>query len=263
VTVIGKEWVHDFFIEKGELFLIYFKLLKEKGEKIAEGISKVLNKYNARKVLDLCCGIGRIAILLAEKGFEVIGIDISPLYIHFAECEAERRGVRDNVKFIKGDVRELVKYVAEDAPFDAVISVWTSIGYFKEEDDFNVFRQARKLVRENGVLIIADTVCKESFFGRPFRDRDLIEIEDTLIITKSIYDPLTSRIRTKFSYYRFENKDLKLMGETEYDIRVYGINEVISLLAKAGWKVEELFSDFIELKPYKLGKGLNLVARAL
>ena len=263
VTVIGREWIYDFFIEKGELFLACFKLVKEKGERLAEGINKVLDKYNAQKVLDLCCGVGRIAIPLAERNFRVVGVDISPLYVHLARSEADKRGVRDKVKFVVGDVRELIKYVAEYSPFDAVLSVWTSIGYFEEEDDLKVFKQARELVREGGILIIADTVCKESFFGRQFKDKDLIEVEDLLIITKSVYDPLTSRIRAKFNYYKSENGDLKLIGESEYDVRVYGINEVVNLLVKAGWEVEELFSDFIELKPYQLGKGLNLVAKAI
>ena len=265
VTVIGQEWIYDFFVEKGELFLAYFKLLKERGEKIARGIAKVLNNYGVQKVLDMCCGVGRVTIPLVEMGFEVIGIDINPLYIRLANLEANRRGVSNKAKFIVGDVRKLIKYMGKYAPFDAVLSIWTSIGYFSEIDDVVIFKQARKLVRESGVLIIADTACKESFLwkGPKIKSKDLVQIEDLLIITRSSYDPLTSRIRAKFSYYKFENKNLKFLGESEYDVRIYGINEIVKLLKKAGWETRELFSDFIELKPYELGKGLNLVAKAI
>ena len=56
-------------------------------------------------VLDSGCGAGYHAILLAERGHEVLGIDLSPTAIERARTMAEDRGVA--VEFVVGDVLEL------------------------------------------------------------------------------------------------------------------------------------------------------------
>lgn len=263
MSIIDQTWVHEFFVGKGDLFLRWFTLLEERGRKQAEGIAKILHRYGARKVLDLCCGVGRIAIPLAELGFEVVGVDISSLYVQEARKKASERGVATRTKFMVGDVRKLSQHVSEYASFDAILSVWTSIGYFEEADDLEIFKQAREVTRKGGILIIADTACKESFLTREFREEDIMELEDLVAISKSSYDPLTSRLRTRWRYYRKRGKDLEFVAEVEYNVRIYGINEVAKMLEETGWEVLELYGDIVELQPYKLGRGLNLVAEAI
>ncbi|HXK49699.1 MAG TPA: class I SAM-dependent methyltransferase [Clostridiales bacterium] len=55
-------------------------------------------KTDKPKVLELGCGDGQLAVMLAEKGFDVTGIDISPTAVEWAK---ERT---DKAKFIVGDV---------------------------------------------------------------------------------------------------------------------------------------------------------------
>jgi len=43
--------------------------------------------------LDLCCGIGRHSVPLAERGYQVTGIDLSPVLIARARELAKARGV--------------------------------------------------------------------------------------------------------------------------------------------------------------------------
>ena len=56
-------------------------------------------------VLDSGCGAGYHAILLAGRGHEVLGIDLSPTAVERARTMAEARGVA--VEFVVGDVLEL------------------------------------------------------------------------------------------------------------------------------------------------------------
>ncbi len=46
------------------------------------------------RALDLACGAGRNTLLLAEHGWRVLGIDISPVALQIAHSEAQRRGIR-------------------------------------------------------------------------------------------------------------------------------------------------------------------------
>src|SRR3712207_958533 len=45
------------------------------------------------RALDVACGTGRNSILLAEHGWHVLGVDISPVALHIARDEARQRGV--------------------------------------------------------------------------------------------------------------------------------------------------------------------------
>jgi 2-polyprenyl-3-methyl-5-hydroxy-6-metoxy-1,4-benzoquinol methylase len=59
------------------------------------------------RVLELGCGTGTNAILLAQLGFEVTAVDLSPLAIEQAEAKAQQTGVE--VAWICGDVCSIDK----------------------------------------------------------------------------------------------------------------------------------------------------------
>jgi len=59
-------------------------------------------QVKAGKVLDFGCGLGNYAIWLAGKGFDVVGVDVSPTAIKIAKLNAKRKKVK--CKFVVGDV---------------------------------------------------------------------------------------------------------------------------------------------------------------
>ncbi|MFN8168001.1 MAG: methyltransferase domain-containing protein [Candidatus Nanopelagicales bacterium] len=56
------------------------------------------------RVADLGCGTGSLAVLLAEQGYDVIGLDVSPQMLVRARAKAERAGV--GVAFDLGDAAD-------------------------------------------------------------------------------------------------------------------------------------------------------------
>jgi SAM-dependent methyltransferase len=79
-----------------------------------------------QRVLDVGCGPGRHARALAERGIEVVGVDISP---RFVEVAAD--GAPAGASFVVGDARAL----AFNGEFDAVISLCQGgFGLVREED---------------------------------------------------------------------------------------------------------------------------------
>jgi SAM-dependent methyltransferase len=83
-----------------------------------------------RTVLDLGCGTGGHAVRLAERGFDVVGVDLSDGMLEAARRRAERSG-SSKVAFVRGDVRS----VRLDRQFDAVICMFAVLGYQTTDED--------------------------------------------------------------------------------------------------------------------------------
>ena len=59
------------------------------------------------RVLDVGCGVGRWSRLLAARGAEVVGIDLSPTMIAQASHRAATEGVADRCRFVVTDLARL------------------------------------------------------------------------------------------------------------------------------------------------------------
>ncbi len=66
-------------------------------------------KVKSCKTIDLGCGVGNYAIYLASIGFDVTGVDISPMAIKIAKENAKKRGVKCDffVANVLGDLDEV------------------------------------------------------------------------------------------------------------------------------------------------------------
>src|SRR5256885_2833594 len=141
-------WYQQFF---GEDYLrIYAPFLPpEKSAQEVKEIIALLNLPSASRILDLCCGHGRHAIPLAQQGYRVCGLDLSELFLQQAEREAESLGLE--ISWVEGDMREL-PFIEE---FDAVINIFTSFGYFEDEDeDQQVLFQVQQALKPGGLFLL-------------------------------------------------------------------------------------------------------------
>ena len=89
-------------------------------------------------VLDLACGTGRHTKVLQELGYKVIGIDLSD----------QLRPLGPN--YLKRDMRDLEGL----GPFDLVISLFTSFGYFDDTDNQKVLDEVLRVLKPGGLFIL-------------------------------------------------------------------------------------------------------------
>src|SRR3989344_6355688 len=84
---------------------------------------KVFKKHMARKgkILDIFCGAGRVAIPLAKRGYQVIGVDNNEKMIEIAKKNTVKRKI--NVKFVCMDASE----ISFENKFDYVIAMSNSL----------------------------------------------------------------------------------------------------------------------------------------
>jgi SAM-dependent methyltransferase len=99
----------------------------------------------AGRVLDAGCGTGENALFLAERGLDVLGIDVSPSAIAEAVAKTERRRLR--VLFRVGDALDLRGL---GATFDTVIDCGLLHG-FSDSDQATYATQLHAVVRPGGL----------------------------------------------------------------------------------------------------------------
>jgi SAM-dependent methyltransferase len=113
-------------------------------------ITDAFDRYGdgaVRTVLDLGCGTGSHALLLAAKGYSVTGVDLSPEMLAIAREKSDRAGA--GICFIAGDVR----YVDAHGPYDAALLMFAVLGYQHENADVRAtFSNARRHLRPGGLL---------------------------------------------------------------------------------------------------------------
>lgn len=98
-------------------------------------------------VLDLCCGMGRHSLALADAGYKVTGVDLSNVLLR----EARAADSEGRVSWHQGDMRE----VPLDESYDAVMNLFTSFGYFeKDEEQLKVLKEIYRLLKPGGRFII-------------------------------------------------------------------------------------------------------------
>ncbi|HKL03925.1 MAG TPA: methyltransferase domain-containing protein, partial [Cryomorphaceae bacterium] len=112
---------------------LYEKLYSNRDEKdaasLAELIEEVIPVSDYRNILDLGCGRGRHSITLAQRGYQVTGIDLSKKAIQKAKRIARQKNL-DNVEFFVRDMRAPLP-----KQFDAIVNLFTTFGYFLEDEE--------------------------------------------------------------------------------------------------------------------------------
>ena len=107
----------------------YHILYKNRGDKEAglfmKNLTSFLKLSSSSTILDLACGKGRHSKYLNHLGYQVTGVDLSPQSIAYA-----KKFENENLFFDEHDMSK--PYPKQ---FDAVFNLFTSFGYFEDEED--------------------------------------------------------------------------------------------------------------------------------
>jgi SAM-dependent methyltransferase len=238
--------------------------LLERTSREVEGLLKIFSEHNVPQdgvILDLACGVGRCSLVLAEKGFKAIGVDISPTFIRRAKELAEERNVTGKIDFKIGDMRQIGELLKNYmGSFDVVINLFTSHGFWDEVTDRDIFKQSLSLVKPKGLLII-HTVNRD-FLIKNFQAKDWNHIgENRFLLVERRLDLENSRMFNVWTYYEQENKDLKYLNTIELDHRVYSFHELKKLIEDGGWVFRNCYGGY-DMQQFSIDSfGMVLVAQ--
>ena len=258
-------WIEDLFIRKAELFLKVVKSKWEKGEQEASQIAELMERHNieAENLLELGCGNGRVAIPLAKIGYKVTCVDVSPLLIEDGRRRAAEAGVLGRMHFSVGDAREVSKLLKES--YDFIYMTWTTLlGYYDEESDLIMLREARELVPDGGMLAILNTISRDAIARRQAECGSSIILKDLgggmVLADHPRFDPASSRLTTKWVFYKKDGRDLIYVDEAILDFRVYDLRELVGLGKRSGWRFVAAYNDLNSFRDYIPGKSpLNVL----
>lgn len=115
---------------------------------------ELFRKNGVKKILDLECGTGDYSIALAEKGFQVLGLEGSEKAIEEAKAKWRKlsKDVRRNLKFVSGDYKTSLNAIKES--YDAAIFMNSSLMHLP-----NIYSQVLEklddlLSKKNALIVL-------------------------------------------------------------------------------------------------------------
>jgi ubiquinone/menaquinone biosynthesis C-methylase UbiE len=184
------------------------------------------------EVLDAPCGYGRHATVLAEAGYRVTGADRSQVLLDEAR---HRGGEGEWPRWVQADHRELP---FEEASFDCVLNLFSSLGYRGEDGDRATLAEFRRVLRPGGALVI-ETQHRDRIMAI-FRERDWEERGDDTRLEKRSFDYVTGEIETEHGLIEAGGRRRLLT----YRMRLYTATELVRLVTDAGFAQAECFGGF-------------------
>jgi ubiquinone/menaquinone biosynthesis C-methylase UbiE len=215
-------------------------------------LEKVLNLKKGSKILDLCCGHGRITTELARRGYIMTGQDVNNYFLDIAGNKAREENL--NINYIKSDMRR-IPYQNE---FDAVLNMFTSFGFFgSDEEDEKVIREVSRSLKTNGKFVM-DYVNKD-FIIRKYMTEDTRKIENGYVKIKREYDHIKSSHLDIFDIYIND----KLVKHFTCDFRFYSVTELTSMFKRNGFRTLDVYGNF-EFDPLSFdSKGCIIIAEKI
>lgn len=189
------------------------------------------------QILDLACGNGRHSHVMAQMKYRVTGIDLSHRNIE----EAKKSGI-SNARFVQGDMRE----VFQKNQFDLVVNLFTSFGYFENENDnLRVLKSACANLKDNGIFVL-------DFLSREYTENHLVARESTRI--DELVINITRRIENENIIKEIEIQSSENNFSFEEIVRGFRKDQLQRLLREAGFEVLAIFGNY-ELQPFECEKS--------
>ena len=227
-------WYEEFF--KDDYLKTYGPRLTEEVTAVEVAfVERVLGLNPGDRVLDLCCGNGRHALLLARHGFQVAGQDLSKAFLEEIAGAAQAEGL--SLEVVHADMRQIpfTNY------FDAVINMFTSFGYLETEaEDLVVLRQMAKALKPEGRLFM-DLINREWVIANYIQNEWHEDRDGLAYLEHREFDLVTSRNHVSFTIVLPDGSRRHSAG---HHVRLYSLTETMGMLEQAGLIFESVYGGF-------------------
>jgi SAM-dependent methyltransferase len=215
-------------------------------------VEKVMGAYGfkPRRILDVACGTGTAALLLAERGYSVVGIDRSAPMLEAAREKAAAAG--REIEFHRQDAREL----RLKEKFDLALCLYDSFNYILEDEELlAAFRGVRRALQPGGAFFF-DLNSLYSFKAELFTQRSAVKAEIGYE-WRSRFDPFSRISEVEMDFRPPVGEPFQIVHRQ----RAYLVQEVIGLLRKARFEVVALFEAYTLLPPGRFSERIFYLAK--
>lgn len=199
-------------------------------------LNQILDKceYEPKTILDLCCGTGRVSRYLADQGYKVTGVDISPEMITRARRHVEEEGLPIQYFVQDASLLEL------DLTFDLVISFFDSLNYILDIKDLQkCFNRVSNHLNPGGMMIF-DMNTELALATGMFDQNNSGSNSDVIYNWKSSYNA-TEQICTVEMDFLYKKDVIKHV--THYQ-RAYSLADVAAMLGAADLDVLAVYDAY-------------------
>ena len=221
-----KDWFEEWFNTS-----YYHTLYKNRDEQEAirfiDRLCEFLEIKPKAKILDLACGKGRHSAHLAKKGFTTTGIDLAEQSIVKA-----KQTELTNVNFEVHDMRKVYK----KDEFDFVFNLFTSFGYFENQDDnIDVLKGVTLNLTENGLFVL--DFMNASKVIKNLVPEESKQLEGITFILKRSYDGVNIR---KDIYLKDNDKNYHFQER----VSAFNLHDIKKMAALADLTIVNTFGDY-------------------
>jgi SAM-dependent methyltransferase len=200
-----------------------------------EFIDTLIKKYangDVKTILDMGCGTGGHAFLLAEKGYEVTGIDRSEGMLSIAKEKAKK--TKKMVNFLKADIRDFDL----NKKFDVVITMFAVMGYQTSNNEFEATLASVHRHLNSGGLYIFDVWFGPAVLIQTPVDRvKTIELGDKKVTRYAhpILDVVNHTVKVNYTIHEIVGNKLVAETKESHLMRFFFYQELIYFLEKNGF----------------------------
>lgn len=211
----------------------------EETESQVDFLIKTMRLAGSERILDLACGFGRHSIALAERGFRVTGVDITPEYIEDAARTARTRGL--SADFICSDIRD----IGFSEKFDVVLNMADgAVGYLENDvENLKIFDRIAAALKPGGKHFM--DVCSRAHAERCFPKRTWEIGSHSVSLAQFSWNPDTKRmLYGGFDIPFGKTAQPPASIDAHSSIRLYDKEELRQIMADRGMALLETFSDY-------------------
>ncbi len=218
----------------GNLFArVYNRLWKDYADSIAPFIHEFYEAVipRSKTLLDLCCGTGQLSVYFLEKGYQVVGIDLSNGMLNHARKNALPFMVAGQARFVQGDVSNFKL----DESFGLVVSTFDAINHLPDLRALEGCFCSTFYVLNDGGYFIFDLNTRLGL--RNWNHINITPDQDIFLVNRGIFDDNMERAWTKITgFVRNEEDFYERFDETVFNT-VFEMEEVKTMLEDTGFRL--------------------------
>ena len=202
-----------------------------------------LPKQKNARILELCCGTGRLTIPIAKDGYNISGVDITSSMLEQAKLKASEAGLE--IDFIQADIRTLdlrQKYDLIFIPFNSIHHL------YQNEDLFQALNVVKKHLKEKGLFLLdcynpnIQYIVENEKEEKEITQYTTKDGRNVLIKQKMRYENQSQINRIEWNYYIND----EFHSNQNLDMRLYFPQELNSYLEWNGFTIIHKFGSFKE-----------------
>ncbi len=235
-----KQWFETWFNQQ-YYDMLYQHRDEDEAAAFLDALITFLHPSPNSSMLDAACGKGRHASYLAEKGFEVTGIDLS-----FKNIREAKEDETNKLSFFQHDMRNVfrVNY------FDFIFNFYTSFGYFTDEkQDIKCIKSFASGLKKEGKLVI-------DFFNKDYIIKNLSQDMSKKIGDYDFY--ISKKYEDGFIVKKIEVISA-LKKEVFYEsVRAISHEQFLHYFNLCGLQLVQTFGDY-KLNPFDINSSERLI----